>query len=103
MDRETTPGVVSFADHFPRSAPTKSYSMLIADSDQTNPKLLAQQLERAGHAIKLVTNGEQALDAFDQAEADFDVVILDSDMPVMSGLEAAHLIPVMQAERGVYP
>lgn len=103
MDRETAAAVFSFADRYQRGAPRKSCKILVADGDRSNQKLLVRQLEMAGHPTKVVADGEQALDAFDQAEADFDVVILDSDMPVMSALETARLISVMQAGRRSVP
>ena len=98
---EPAAGVISLADYYQRKEPTKSYSILVADDDQINRKVIAKQLEMAGHAVKLVADGEQALDAL--GEADYDVVILDSHMPVMTGVEATRLIRVMQAGRAGVP
>ena len=98
---QTAAGVISLAEYYQRKEPTKSYSILVADDDQINRKVISKQLEMAGHRVKLVADGEQALDAL--GEADYDVVILDSHMPVMSGLEAIRLIRVMQAGRASTP
>ena len=98
---ESTAGAISLADYYQRKEPTRSYRVLVADDDQINRKVMAMQLEVAGHAAKLVADGEQALDAL--GEADYDVVILDSHMPVMTGLEATRLIRVMQAGRASVP
>jgi signal transduction histidine kinase/CheY-like chemotaxis protein len=71
-----------------KALPQKKYPMriLLAD-DQSEIRLLTtHQLERNGHHVVAVTNGQEALDAL-QREA-FDVVLLDEDMPVMNGLEA---------------
>ena len=46
-------------------------------------------LETAGHAVTLVGNGEQALDALEAGT--FDVVLMDVNMPVMNGLDAVKL------------
>jgi len=98
---ETAPGIISLADYYRRKEPTRSYRVLVADDDQINRRVMSKQLEMAGHSAKLVADGEQALDAL--GEADYDVVILDSNMPVMTGIEAARLIRVMQAGRASVP
>ena len=98
---ETAAGTISLADYYQRKEPTRCYRVLAADDDPTNRTVLSKQLEMAGHSVKLVADGEQALDAL--GEADYDVVILDSHMPVMTGLEATRLIRVMQAGRAGVP
>ncbi len=66
-----------------------SYTILVADDNRTNQKVMAKILERAGHTARLVDNGEQALDAIN--EGGIDLVFMDLNMPVMNGIEAAKL------------
>ena len=87
--------VVAISDYLHRKKLSKSYRLLLADDGLNNRRPIARELERAGHRVTFVGDGEQALDAL--IEADFDVLILDVDMPVMGGLEATRLIRVMQA------
>ena len=94
-------GTISLADYYQRKEPTPCYRILAADDDPINRTVLSKQLEMAGHSVKLVADGEQALDAL--VEAEYDLVILDSHMPVMTGLEATRLIRVMQAGRAGVP
>jgi two-component system sensor histidine kinase RpfC len=61
--------------------------ILIAEDNRTNRKVVGKILERAGHSVHLVEDGEQALDAM-EAER-FDLVLMDVNMPNMSGLEVA--------------
>jgi len=98
---EVLSGAVSLTDYYQRKEPTRTYRILVADDDQVNRRVIEKQLGMAGHGVKLVADGEQALDAL--GEADYDVVILDSHMPVMTGLEATRLIRVMQAGRASVP
>ena len=98
---ETAAGVISLSDYYQSKEPTRSYNILVADDDHINRTVIAKQLEMAGHRVKLVADGEQALDAL--AVADYDLVILDSHMPVMTGVEATRLIRVMQAGRAGVP
>jgi two-component system, sensor histidine kinase RpfC len=54
-----------------------------------NQQVIERMLKSAGHAVTLVGDGEQALDAL-EADA-FDVVLMDVNMPVMDGLDAVKL------------
>ncbi len=61
--------------------------ILVADDNLTNQKLVEKILHRAGHSAHLVRNGEDALIAL--TEQRFDLALLDLNMPVMGGLDAA--------------
>lgn len=65
-------------------------AVLIADDIAQNLELLQLLLERAGHQVTAVSNGQQALDAVQQQ--DFDLVLMDIQMPDMDGLEACQKI-----------
>ena len=101
VGNEATEGTISLAEYYRNKAPTRCYRVLVADDDPTNRSVISMQLERAGHTARLVADGEQALDAL--AAEDYDAVILDSQMPVMTGIEATRLIRVMQAGRAGVP
>ena len=63
--------------------------ILVADDNATNRRVLERILTSVGHSVMLVADGEQALDAL--AGITFDVAILDVNMPVVSGIEAAKI------------
>ena len=63
--------------------------VLIADDNAVNTRVLDLVLRRAGHTTIIVGDGEQALDAMN--DQDFDVVLMDLNMPVMTGSDAAKL------------
>lgn len=67
----------------------RKLSILVADDNRTNQKVIGKILERAGHDVSIVDNGEQALDAM-QAKA-FDIALMDVNMPVLNGIEATKL------------
>jgi two-component system sensor histidine kinase RpfC len=71
------------------SKPGRKYAILVADDNRTNQKVIAKILERAGHEPTIVDNGERALDALTQH--DFDLVLMDVNMPVLNGIEAVKL------------
>ena len=59
--------------------------VLIGDDNATNRTVLHHMLEQLGHQCVAVDGGEAVLLSLEQA--DFDVVIIDKNMPDMSGLE----------------
>jgi two-component system sensor histidine kinase RpfC len=63
--------------------------VLVAEDNRVNQQVIDRMLKSAGHAVTLVGDGEQALEAL-EADA-FDVVLMDVNMPVMNGLDAVKL------------
>ena len=71
--------------------------LLVADDNKVNRLLLARTLELQGHAVALVVDGQAALAAL--RAQDFDLLLLDIEMPVMDGfqvLEALKLDPALR-------
>ena len=65
-------------------------SILIADDNPENLKVLSRLLKQAGYKVRAATNGKQALDSF-KAEPP-DLVLLDIQMPQMDGYEVCRMI-----------
>jgi CheY-like chemotaxis protein len=51
---------------------------------------MRRMLEKRGHAVTTVENGEQVLETLPTAH--FDVILMDIQMPVMDGMETARAI-----------
>ncbi|NCD24941.1 MAG: hybrid sensor histidine kinase/response regulator [Deltaproteobacteria bacterium] len=64
--------------------------ILVVEDDAVNSLALKRILEKSGHAPVCVGNGREALDM--AATTDFDLILMDLQMPVMDGLEATRLI-----------
>ena len=78
------------ADRPAAAVPTgPSRRILVAEDNRTNQLVVMKMLERAGHQVTLVGNGEEALDLL--ARHQFDLVIMDLNMPVMGGLDTVKL------------
>lgn len=75
--------------------------MLLAEDHPVNQKVVSLMLGRLGHTVRIVGDGQQALDAL--ANEDFDLILLDVMMPVMDGITALQQIRVRQLHAGNAP
>ena len=64
--------------------------VLLVEDDYSNQITTRKLLEKSGHTVTLAENGRQALDHL--CREDFDVVLMDIQMPVMGGVEATEAI-----------
>jgi signal transduction histidine kinase/CheY-like chemotaxis protein len=62
-------------------------SVLIAEDDEVNSYIFKRMFERLGYTVQLAENGKTAVALFQEQK--FDIVFLDGQMPVMTGIEAA--------------
>ena len=69
---------------------TVTYKILLADDNPVNLDLTTRLLTKRGYEVVTVENGQEAVDCF--LENVFDVILMDLEMPVMSGIEAARQI-----------
>jgi two-component system sensor histidine kinase RpfC len=98
---EVHEGVVRLQDYARRGAASVKLRVLVADDNPTNREVIGKILERSGHAVTLVNDGEQTLDA---VEADaHDLVILDRNMPGMGGMQALQALRLMTRGRERLP
>jgi two-component system, NtrC family, response regulator HydG len=70
--------------------------ILVADDDAVIRALLTDILEDAGHMVEAVEDGQAALDVL--ASRDVDVVLLDFNMPRVSGLNVLAALPSIQTD-----
>jgi two-component system sensor histidine kinase RpfC len=86
--------VVFLSDYLKRRENAPSFRVLVADDNASNRTVISKILERAGHAVVLVESGEQVLDAMERGQ--YDLVILDRNMPDMGGIEALKNLRFLQ-------
>ena len=70
--------------------------VLLAEDHVVNRQLMVRLLEKRGHRVDTATNGREACEAFHRQS--YDVILMDVQMPEMTGIEATAAI--RQAERG---
>jgi len=88
VSEETPHGILSssFADDYP-------LSILIAEDNLINQKLIERILHKLGYQTDTAPDGVQVLDAL--VKKDYNVILMDIQMPEMNGLETTHAIRQM--------
>jgi len=75
---------------------SRTLRVLVAEDNPTNQKLVVTLLEQRKHIVDVVWNGRDAVRR--SGDEVFDIILMDVQMPEMSGLEATAAI--RQRERG---
>ena len=97
--REEAENVIAFSDPFLRHrVRVRSMQLLIADDHAANRMMLQRLLQKAGHRVAAVDDGEAVLTALEDGA--FDAAIIDLHMPGLSGLDLLRQLRVMEAGGG---
>ena len=75
-------------DKFIEITEANSLSILVAEDSKTNQMVIKLMLERAGHSVVAVNNGQEVLNIIEKREHHFDLILMDMSMPILSGIEA---------------
>lgn len=70
--------------------PSQQLSILLADDNEDNIRVIKAFLDRIGHTLTVARNGREAIEALRNAH--HDAVLMDVEMPVMNGFDATRLI-----------
>ena len=74
----------------PAGPPGRRLRVLVAEDNEVNVRLAVALLAKLGHAATVVGDGHSAVEA--QARERFDLILMDVQMPVLGGMDAARLI-----------
>jgi two-component system sensor histidine kinase/response regulator len=77
---------------------TRALKVLLAEDNAVNQKLATRLLEKMGHFVTLAANGGEAVAA--HAAEEFDVILMDVQMPEMNGFEATARIREREKRTG---
>ena len=80
-----------------RSEPGERLNILLAEDDAVNQTYMSRLLEKFGHDVTVADNGQEVLELY--LAGDFDCILMDIQMPVMTGVEAAREIRRREMER----
>ncbi|MFN3199885.1 MAG: ATP-binding protein [Bradymonadia bacterium] len=90
LPAEPADGLTPMPEESPPVA-DKALSVLVAEDNPVNQRLVRLMLGRMGHDCTLVTDGIAAIEAW-RGEGSFDAILMDVQMPKMDGLTASRLL-----------
>ncbi|HEY0281931.1 MAG TPA: response regulator [Rhizomicrobium sp.] len=83
------------------AAAKRKLRVLVAEDNRVNQQYARALLEKAGHFVEIVDNGHKAVDAL--RRDDFDVVLMDIQMPELDGVQATQQIRKLSMPKAAIP
>ena len=80
---------------------TRTFNILMAEDIEENATLVKIRLCRQGHKVFVAVNGREAVREFQTHT--YDLILMDSHMPEMNGIEATQKIRSLESESGKRP
>jgi PAS domain S-box-containing protein len=84
--------------HLPLPERRTGFHILLAEDNRVNQMLAVRLLEKRGHHVQVAGDGREALEKL--GTADFDLVLMDVQMPVMGGFEATAAVRETEKSTG---
>jgi len=73
--------------------------ILVAEDNETNQTVVLSMLQKFGCRVKVCSNGKEAVG--EATEKEYDLILMDCQMPVMDGYQAAKTIRRLEEKKGL--
>ncbi len=83
-----TTGTTKNQEHYQKTVSAKALVILLVEDNEVNIKLAKKVLEKSNHKVIVTRDGAEALRIL-KKNKDVDLILMDIEMPVMDGIQAA--------------
>ncbi|MCK9491530.1 MAG: PAS domain-containing protein [Sulfurimonas sp.] len=70
----------------------RGLKILLVEDNEVNQEVATMMLQRVGIEVFVVKNGQEALEEYKEHQGEYDLILMDMQMPIMGGEEATKLI-----------
>ncbi len=76
----------------PATAPAPNARLLLVEDNLVNQKVVLAILRKKGFQIEVANDGREAINKLEAPAANYDLILMDVQMPVLDGLEATRML-----------
>lgn len=87
--------IVTLAEYYAKQAGSRILKILVAEDNLVNQQVIEGILRHAGHNVKVADTGDKALDILSDDLDNIDMLILDMNMPGLTGIEVVKSLRFM--------
>jgi len=77
--------------------------ILLVEDNPVNQKMAKLMMTRAGYRVEVVSNGKEALEVYYKSPDQYDLVLMDINMPVMDGFQTTRALRSHEQENSLDP
>ncbi len=89
--------IISMAEHYAKQSGASHLNILVAEDNKVNQQVVEGILRNAGHHVQIAGSGEKALDILSDELDKIDMLIVDMNMPEVSGVEVVKTVRFMDS------
>ncbi len=93
--------IVTMAEHYTKQGGATGLNILVAEDNPVNQQVIQGILHNAGHKVQIASAGDEALDIISTDLENIDMIILDMNMPEISGIEVVKSLRFMDTKSNI--